>query len=145
MNIERWLDAAFWAPTPIHLLLALLCAAVLSGLLAFVYRIAAGAEYNSDIAKSQVLLSCIMAVVLMVVGDSLSRAFGAVGILSVIRFRAKISRASEAATLLSAVAVGMACGVGLMSLAAIGTLFLSLLLLTLSWWGPGSGKGVESD
>ena len=100
---------------------------VLGSLMAWIYKATSGDEYNPDIARSQVLLACIMAVVLMIVGDSLSRAFGAVGILSVIRFRSNVRNSSEAATLLSAVAVGMACGVGMVRLAVACAIGLCLV------------------
>lgn len=112
-------------------LLSFVTAFVLGSLMAWVYKISSGEEYNPDIAQSQILLACIMAVVLMVVGDSLSRAFGAVGILSVIRFRSNVKNSAEAATLLSAVAVGMACGVGMIKLAVACSIMLSLVQLVL--------------
>lgn len=129
------LDAALetLAPgtSPAHMFVSFLCAFVLSSLMAYVYKTSTGDEYEPDIAQSQILLACIMALVLMVVGDSISRAFGAVGILSVIRFRSNVKNSAEAASLLSAVAVGMACGVGMFRLAVAGALFLSLVQVLL--------------
>ena len=118
---------------------------VLGSLMAWIYKATSGDEYNPDIARSQVLLACIMAVVLMIVGDSLSRAFGAVGILSVIRFRSNVGTAAEAATLLGSVAVGMACGAGLFGVAIIGTLFLCVvqLLLRRVFGAPAPKKGQK--
>jgi O-antigen/teichoic acid export membrane protein len=111
--------------------LSFMAAFGLSALMAYVYKSSTGDDYEPDIAQSQILLACIMALVLMVVGDSISRAFGAVGILSVIRFRSNVKNSAEAATLLSAVAVGMACGVGMFRLAVAGALFLSLVQVLL--------------
>jgi hypothetical protein len=111
--------------------LSFLFAFVLSALMAWVYKVSSGKEYHSDIAHSQILLACIMAVVLMVVGDSVSRAFGAVGILSVIRFRSNVQNSAEAATLLSGVAVGMACGAGMLQLAVGSAVALSLVQVLL--------------
>ncbi|MNT89392.1 hypothetical protein D3C86_2014560 [compost metagenome] len=73
-----------------------------------------------------------MALVMVVVGDNLSRAFGAVGILSVMRFRVKMQGAGEAMTLLGAVVVGMAAGVGMWREAVIGATFLGLLTIVLA-------------
>lgn len=115
--------------TEVDLLVAFVAAVLLSAGMAYVYRLASAEDYNADIAQSQILLACIMAVVMLVVGDNLSRAFGAVGILSVIRFRAKIKTSHEAATLLASVAIGMACGVGLYRVAIAGALLMCLLFL----------------
>ncbi|MDB5098974.1 MAG: cell dividion protein FtsZ [Cyanobacteria bacterium RYN_339] len=117
--------------SPIMLAGALVGALLLSGLLAYVYKRAAGDSYDADVAQAQILLACIMALVLMVVGESVARAFGSVGILSVIRFRSNVGTASEAATLLGSVAVGMACGAGLFGVAVAGTLFLCVVQILL--------------
>jgi hypothetical protein len=130
-DLEPALDALLPGVTPYAMFASLLAAFVLSGLMAWVYKVSAGEAYEPDIAQSQILLACIMALVLMVVGDSISRAFGAVGILSVIRFRSNVKNSSEAATLLSSVAVGMACGVGMIRLAVAGALFLCLVQVVL--------------
>jgi hypothetical protein len=130
-EFESLLNMVAPGASPAHMFLSFLAAAALSGLMAYVYKASSGPEYNPDIAQSQILLACIMALVLMVVGDSISRAFGAVGILSVIRFRSNVKNSHEAATLLSSVAVGMACGVGLFRVAIAGTLFLCLIQVLL--------------
>lgn len=130
-EFETLLNLVAPGQSPTNMFLSFLAAAVLSALMAYVYKVSSGPEYNPDIAQSQILLSCIMALVLMVVGDSISRAFGAVGILSVIRFRSDVKNSHEAATLLSSVAVGMACGVGLFRVAIAGALFLCLVQVLL--------------
>jgi hypothetical protein len=116
---------------PLDLGLRLVSAFVLSVLMALAYRKSAGELYEPDIAQAQILMGCIMALVLMVVGDSVSRAFGAVGILSVIRFRSNVTNSADAATLLASVAVGMACGVGMFLVAAVGAVFLSAVQAVL--------------
>ena len=121
------LDAFLPGATPAAMFASFLAALLLSGMMAWVYKVSSAEAYEPDIAQAQILLACIMALVLMVVGDSISRAFGAVGILSVIRFRSNVKNSAEAATLLSAVAVGMACGVGMIRLAVAGALFLCLV------------------
>lgn len=130
-EVDRALDLLAPGASPGLIFVSLALAFLLSSVMAWVYRVSAGEGYRPDIAQSQILMACIMALVLMVVGDSLSRAFGAVGILSVIRFRANVKETSEAATLLSAVAVGMACGVGLFRLAIAGALFLCMIQVLL--------------
>lgn len=143
-ELDRALDLMAPGTSPGLMFLALLLSLALSGLMAWVYRVAAGPSYRPDIAQAQILLACIMALVLMVVGDSISRAFGAVGILSVIRFRANVKEASEAATLLSSVAVGMACGVGMFRLAVAGALFLCLVQVLLRQLFESSAKAPKA-
>ncbi len=126
-QLNAWGNLVMPGVSPAHLFLGLVGALLLSGLMALVYRRVAGPAYAPDVAQAQILLACIMALVMMIVGDSVSRAFGAVGILSVIRFRTNVRDSAEAATLLGSVAVGMACGVGLIGVAVAGALFLAFV------------------
>ncbi len=130
-DLESSLDVLLPGATPVAMFVSFMAAFGLSALMAYVYKVSSAEQYEPDIAQSQILLACIMALVLMVVGDSISRAFGAVGILSVIRFRSNVKNSAEAATLLSSVAVGMACGVGMIRLAVAGALFLCLVQVLL--------------
>lgn len=115
-----------------QLLYAFGAATMLGCLLAVSYRIAAGPGYSKDIARSQIMLAALMAMVMLVVGDNLGRAFGAVGILSVVRFRIKMRNAAEAMTLLGAVITGMAAGVGMFRVAVVGGFLLAILTLVLA-------------
>lgn len=117
---------------PMQVAAAFLTATVLGAVMAFVYQRSAGRQYNPDIAQAQIMLAALMAMVMLVVSDNLSRAFGAVGILGVMRFRIKMNGAAEAMTLMGAVVVGMAAGVGMYRVAVMGALLLSLLTLVLS-------------
>jgi hypothetical protein len=136
-------------PSAAAVIASLVVATALGGVMALVYRRTAGPAYNPDIAQSQIVLAALMALVMVVVGDHVSRAFGAVGILSVMRFRVKMQGAGEAMTLLGAVVVGMAAGVGMLREAVIGATFLSLLTIALSRvFAPGPaprGSAVEEE
>lgn len=114
------------------LLLTVGTATVMGTVLALAYRVAWGQGYNRDIAASQVMLAALMAMVMLAVGDSLGRAFGSVGILSVLRFRIKMRSTGDALSLLAAVITGMAAGVGLYRLAIAGGLVLAILTVVLA-------------
>jgi len=68
---------------------------------------------------------------MLVVGASLARAFGIAGAANLIRYRAKIEDPKDAVVMLSALSVGLASGVGLFGIAAVGTGFLVLTLLII--------------
>jgi len=67
-----------------------------------------------------VLLTVVIAVVTMVIGSNLARAFGLVGALSIVRFRTVVEDTRDTAFVIFAVVVGMAIGAGYSILAAIG-------------------------
>jgi hypothetical protein len=108
---------------------ALGLALILGALMAYVYRFTAREDFNPAIAQSLVFLTALMTLVMLIVGDTLSRAFGSVGILSMMRFRIKFKSPIDPLILLSGVVVGMACGTGMVKVAVGGTLFLCFLIV----------------
>jgi uncharacterized membrane protein YhiD involved in acid resistance len=68
-------------------------------------------------------------VLVVVIGDHPARAFGLVGIGSFIRFRSGISDPRDAANMFLMIGIGMACGLGLLTMATAATLFFGLCLI----------------
>jgi uncharacterized membrane protein YhiD involved in acid resistance len=83
---------------------------------------------RAAVIQTQVILAIVGAVVMLVVGASLARAFGIVGAAGLVRYRAKIEDPKDAGVMLSTLAVGLASGVGLWMLAVFSTLFVMLVL-----------------
>jgi len=79
-------------------------------------------------AQAQTLIAAAGAVMVVVIGDSPARAFGLVGLGSFIRFRSGISDPRDAAVMFVMIGIGMACGLGLFSMAAGSTFFICLIL-----------------
>jgi len=99
-------------------------AAGLSAILAFRPRRRGTPERQSTVVQTQIILAIVGAVVMLVVGASLARAFGIVGAAGLVRYRAKIADPKDAGVMLSTLAVGLACGVGLYFLALFAMLFV---------------------
>src|SRR6202030_2119393 len=78
---------------------------------------------RAPVIQTQVILAIIGAVVMLVVGSSLARAFGIVGAAGLVRYRARIADPKDAGVMLSTLAVGLACGVGVYALAIFAALF----------------------
>jgi hypothetical protein len=88
------------------------------------------------VIETQVILAVVGAVVMLVVGASLARAFGIVGVAGLIRYRSKINDPKDAVVMLSALAVGLAAGSGLYALSAFSTVFLTAALGALEAFEP---------
>src|SRR4029078_9843830 len=86
--------------------------------------------------QTQNNLPVVGAVVMLVVGSSLARAFGIVGAAGLVRYRAKIDDPKDAGVMLSTLAVGLAAGVGVWLLAGFATLFILSLLWTVESFEP---------
>ena len=91
---------------------------------------------SSAVVQTQIILSVIGALVMLVVGASLARAFGVVGVAGLVRYRAKIADPKDAGVMLATLAVGLASGVGLYSLAAFATAFFIAGLFVLELLEP---------
>ena len=69
-------------------------------------------QRQAPVIQTQIILAVVGAVVMLVVGASLARAFGIVGAAGLVRYRAKIEDPKDAGVMLSTLAVGLASGVG---------------------------------
>lgn len=108
---------------------ALLCGIFISWLYRRTYR---GPGYSVAYANTLILLAMCTAVMIMVIGNNLARAFGLVGALSVVRFRHAVKNTQDIVYVFFALAVGMAAGVGFYGIAFIATLFIGLIVYLLS-------------
>lgn len=88
------------------------------------------------VVQTQIVLAVVGALIMLVVGASLARAFGIVGAANLIRYRSKIDDPKDAVVMLCALSVGLAAGVGLYGLATFGTLFLVLALWIIEGFEP---------
>lgn len=103
-------------------------AAVLSAALAFRPRRHGTPKRELEVIHSQILLGIVGALIMLIVGESLARAFGIVGAAGLVRYRARIEDPEDAGVMLSTLGLGLAAGVGLYLLAAFATLFLFVVL-----------------
>lgn len=111
-----------------NMLVALICGLIISIVYRFVYK---GPSYSVTFVNSLVLLSMITAVVILVIGNNLARAFGLVGAMSIIRFRTAVRDVQDIIFIFFSLTVGMAAGVGLVSVAIMATLIVSSVIILL--------------
>lgn len=107
-----------------NVMVALLCGLFIALLYRYTYR---GLNYSSSFTVSLILLTMITAIVIMVIGNNLARAFGMVGAMSIIRFRTAVKDASDIMFIFFALSIGLAAGVKLYSIAIVGTLFVGMV------------------
>ena len=105
-------------------LIALPFATILGAVLAFRPRRRGTPPRSAPVIQTQIILAVVGGVVMLIVGANLARAFGIVGVASLIRYRTKIDDPKDATVMLGCLTVGLASGVELYGLAAFATLFL---------------------
>lgn len=119
-----------------HGLVRLPLAALLSAVLAFRPRRRGTPPRQAPVIQTQIILAIVGAMVMIVVGASLARAFGIVGAAGLIRYRAKIDDPKDAGVMLSTLAIGLASGVGLYLFAILATGFVLAVLWAIESIDP---------
>ncbi len=123
-----------------HALLRLPLAALLSAVLAVRPKRKGTPTRQPAVIQTQIILGIVGAVVMLVVGTNLARAFGVVGAAGLVRYRAKVEDPKDAGVMLSTLAVGLASGVGLYLMAAFSAGFILVALWIIESFEPQSRK-----
>ena len=120
-------------PTPGLSEAARLLAAVCIGIV--VMSVQRWARREQPLARSMeqthVLLCLAGALMMLIVGDSLPRAFGIAGAAAIVRFRTPVDDPRDVTVLFLLMALGMAAGLGLVTVAVLGTVVVCVCLLLL--------------
>ncbi len=124
----------------VNLIVALCCGIIIGLLYRFTYR---GLNYSASFNISMIMLTMITAVVIMVIGNNLARAFGMVGAMSIIRFRTAVKDAVDIMFIFFSLTIGLAAGVKMYMIAITGTIFISLVFLIISRFNFGIARKRE--
>ena len=84
---------------------------------------------SSHVIQTQILLAVVGTAVMIIVADSLARAFAIAGAAGLVRYRASIEDPKEAGVLLVSLAAGLASGAGLFAVA----LTLCVFVIVIMW------------
>lgn len=108
-----------------ELVAALTLSFTLCMLIAYFYREThQGLSYSLAFVHTMILMGVTVAVIMLIIGSNIARAFALVGALSIIRFRNAVKESRDVAFIFIAMAVGMAAGTGFYSAAVVFTLFV---------------------
>lgn len=115
---------------PLEIVARLAIALLIGWAVALVYRHTyTGVRFTNSILHTQVLLALGGALIWLVVGNNLVRAFGLAGMIGLIRYRTRIRDPKDTTVLLFSMILGMAAGLGQYVVAGIGTAFVVVGLL----------------
>ena len=124
------------AAIPLHpfqpfLELLKLVVAALIGLLVTAVHQPASRDRSRSMEQAQTLLCVSGAMMMIIIGNSLARAFGIAGAASIIRFRTPVDDPKDVTILFLLMGLGMSCGLGAFAVAGLGTAFLCVALVGL--------------
>ncbi|HEY2432278.1 MAG TPA: MgtC/SapB family protein [Vicinamibacterales bacterium] len=111
-------------------------AALLGTLLAIRPRRRGTPPRQPAVIQTQIILAIVGAVVMLVVGTNLARAFGVVGAAGLVRYRAKVDDPKDAGVMLTTLAVGLASGVGQYVMAVLSAAFILATLWAIESFEP---------
>jgi hypothetical protein len=124
----------------LHAFVALPLATALGAALALRPRRRGTPKRSAPVVQTQIILAIIGALVMIVVGTSLARAFGVVGAAGLVRYRAKVEDPKDAGVMLTTLAVGLGAGIGVYGLAVFATGFLMAVLWVIESFEPSARK-----
>jgi len=134
-----WLEAggSDSAPLALGTVALRLAASVVTGLVvASVYSLALRkpAQEGFPLRMTLVLLTVLVAMTTLVIGDNVARAFSLVGALAIVRFRTVVEDTRDTAFVIFAVIAGMGIGAGHFGVCAIGVPAASAVALAMGAW-----------
>lgn len=100
-------------------------------------------SYTQSFTLTMVLLPVIVAIIILLIGSNIARAFSLAGAFSIIRFRSAPGDPKDITFVLFTMAAGLACGVGAFGYALLFTIALCLLMVLLSKFKFGAKKTAQ--
>ena len=124
---------------PQEIIINLILSFVLGLIISVVYKYThKGLSYSQSFMITNIFVAVIVCMVIMIIGNSLARAFALVGALSIIRFRTVVKDTKDTAYIFWSLAAGMASGTGSYFLAIAGTFIITSIAFILDKTNFGS-------
>ena len=119
--------------TVIDVALVMVLSFALSAAIGWIYQVThRGTSYTQSFVFTLVLNGMVVALVMLVIGSDIARAFSLVGALSIIRFRNAVKETRDVGFIFFTMAIGMAVGTKFYLLAIAGTITISLVILLMT-------------
>ncbi len=97
----------------------------------------------AHIIQAQILLAVVGAIIIVVVDESLARAFAIVGAAGLVRYRARVGDPKDAGVMLVSIALGLTVGSGLYQFAVVSCAFVIGLMWLLESREPAARSRLE--
>lgn len=112
---------------------------VLGGLISLTYMKTCGkGGYSRNFSLTLVMIPAVIAIIILLIGSNIARAFSLAGAFSLIKFRSAPGDPKDIAYVLFTMAAGLACGVGAFAYAVLFTAVLCMLMGILDFFRYGT-------
>lgn len=116
------------------IILSILYSFIIAKVYLLVHR---GYSYSKSYLHTMIMVSVTVALIMVIIGSEIARAFALVGAMSIIRFRNPVKDPRDVAFLFVTIAIGMACGVGFYMYATVFTFTIVILMLCMHHYNFG--------
>lgn len=119
--------------TVLDVVIVMILSFILSAFIGWIYKKThRGTSYTQSFVFTLVMNGMVVALVMMIVGSNIARAFSLVGALSIIRFRNAVKETRDVGFIFFSMAVGMAVGTKFYFLAIVAAIVISLMVLLMT-------------
>ncbi|MWC30262.1 DUF4956 domain-containing protein [Paenibacillus sp. MMS18-CY102] len=125
-----------------HALLTIFISIALGGIISLTYM-KTQTGFTQNFALTMIVLPTIVAIIILLIGSNIARAFSLAGAFSIIRFRSAPGDPKDIAFVLFTMAAGLACGVGAFGYAVLFTIILCILMFVLKAANFGAKKATQ--
>ncbi|MCA8975154.1 MAG: DUF4956 domain-containing protein [Planctomycetes bacterium] len=117
---------------PIEIAIVLFLSFILALIIGKVYQVThKGISYSQSNVQTYVMMCVIVAVIMLIIGSNIARAFSLVGALSIVRFRNAVKESRDVGFVFWAMAIGMAVGTKFYLMAVFATVVITMFVLLM--------------
>ena len=99
--------------------------------------------YSGSFVITLIMLPAIIAMIILLVGNNVARAFSLAGAFSLIRFRSAPGEPKDIAYVFFTLAVGLACGMGYIAFAVVFAAIICVVMVILTMTRYGMPKSTQ--
>jgi uncharacterized membrane protein YhiD involved in acid resistance len=119
--------------TVLDVVIVMILSFILSAFIGWIYKKThRGTSYTQSFVFTLVINGMVVALVMMIVGSNIARAFSLIGALSIIRFRNAVKETRDVGFIFFSMAIGMAVGTKFYFLAIVAAVVISLMILLMT-------------
>lgn len=138
-NSTTQLSVNIWE-TLLGIFVALALGVVISGVY---YIITTRKTRSASFVMSLIILPAIVAIVILLVGENVARAFSLAGIFTLVRFRSLPGDSRDISFVFLTMAVGLTVGLGYLTLGVVVTVIIGVVMIVIAKLGYGATKQKE--
>jgi hypothetical protein len=122
-------------------ILTILVSFILGALISLTYmKTSNKSGYSENFSLTLIIIPTVIAIIVLLIGSNVARAFSLAGAFSIIKFRSAPGDPKDISYVLFTMAAGLACGVGAFEYGILFTVFLCLLMFVLNLFNFGARK-----